>query len=98
MMRRFVILVDSDATKEERDAVTEHLRNSGTYGFWHYFPFSWLVTTRVESVTSVTLRDEIQEKLGGTSIVVIQTDSGTTWGAYGPKVESEWLLETWTKD
>lgn len=98
MKRRFVILIDSDATKEERDAVTEHLKNSESYGFWHHFPFSWLVTTEDETITESGLRGEVRDRLGATSVIVIRVDDGTAWWAYGPPTVMNWLHETWSAD
>ena len=98
MTRRFVILIDSDATAEERNAVTQHFMNSELYGFWHHFQFSWLVTTSDETVTASDLRDEIKDKLTGTSIIVIRIDGAITWTSYATDLESKWLYGKWDTD
>lgn len=87
--RMYVVGVDLDATSEQRNAFTQHLRQQGL-GFWHHVSPFWIVADSKGKTTARELRDKLSAVMPGVNTMVVQV-SPHTWAGVAPKAGHEWL-------
>lgn len=90
-MSKFVIISDKTSVARQ-NAVTQHL-SSRRYGFWHYFPFSWLVVDRADKLTKEGLAKEIEKVAPELSFIVLGLDDVPEWLAAVSNEAGNWLDE-----
>ena len=102
MKRRFVIGVDGETPKDIAE-FGAYVRQAG-FGWFHWFENLWLLTSRDESVTTDSIRDELRRIVGDKHTVVLEVQ-GRTWSNYGPQGKgkgerniSSWFNQTWDTD
>lgn len=88
----FVIAVPA-ATAEQQNRVTNHFKKEG-FGFWHWFPNLWLLSTFAPGVTASQLRDEMNRLLPGVHNTVLQVKN-EQWAFFGPARWGEWFRQNW---
>lgn len=93
MSKTFVVSVDGDATKEQRDVFTNELRLATGVGFWHHIETTWIIRDpRASGFTSSGLRDRIRELMPLAYVTVMQVEP-KNFASYGPDKGNEWLLK-----
>lgn len=93
---KFIVAI-SDATAENRDAISTRLKKLG-FGYWHWMPDIWLLTTS-SAATAESIRDEVM-KVAPDSVNIFVTPvadppGGIIWSAYTPEEWWEWLNKNW---
>ena len=90
--KRFVVMV-GDIEPVDQDRVTEYLK--GKVGWWHHLPFSWLVASSDEAMTSKSLRDGVRTAVPGGDVLVVELGAGSDWAIWGPVSQADWLKRNW---
>jgi hypothetical protein len=93
---KFIVAI-SDATAENRDAISNRLKNLG-FGYWHWMPDIWLLTTS-SALTAESIRDEVMKLAPSINIFVTPVANppgGMIWATYSPEEWQEWLNKNWT--
>ncbi len=96
MTRKFIVLVDEEFTKEQRDKITNYFK--GKYAYWHWIGNAWLLTTSRDTDTVTSIRDELMEIVKRGVIVVLNVSESSGWSAFGNKKKFEWLHNNWSKE
>src|SRR5260221_6827461 len=95
---RFIVAI-SDAEAEQRDAISIYLKSRG-FGYWHWMPDLWLLTTTDSAFTAESIRDVVMNVAPSVNIFVMSVDHppprGMVWSAASPKEWWEWLNKNWT--
>lgn len=94
MRKVFIVTVDGDATREQRDAFTDYVRELNDtlgVGFWHHLTSTWLVSDSSDTLTVTKLRDKVNELMPSVNVVVLSTTSFTPWAVSAPKAGHAWL-------
>lgn len=89
--RMYMVAVDLDATAQQRDAFTRHLREMSV-GFWHHIATFWIVSDSMGRTTVTQLRDTLKEMMPGVNTMVVQV-SPHTWAGVAPTVGHQWLQQ-----
>ncbi|RDE92892.1 hypothetical protein DPW01_01085 [Aggregatibacter aphrophilus] len=92
MSKRFIVLIDEDFTKEQRNRLTQYFK--GKFGYWHWIGNAWLLSTSRDSDTSTSIRDELRNILNKGLILVLDM-SNNNWAAFGDKKKTEWFHKNW---
>ena len=102
MKRRFVVGVDGE-TQQDVDKIVQFARDNGI-GWYHWIDNFWLFTSRSESITAGTIRDELRSLVRDKHLVVLQVEN-VTWATFGPKKMEKggknislWIRQTWSQD
>ncbi|OOF38986.1 hypothetical protein BKK50_11185 [Rodentibacter rarus] len=95
MVKKFIILVDEDFNKEQRNAITNFFK--GKYAYWHWIGNVWLITTKNETDTVNTIRDELIKLTNRGAILVINASESSGWAAFGQKKKFTWMHNSWSK-
>ena len=96
MKRYFVVTVDDDATREQRDSFTNYLREKHPEcGFWHHVSNSWLITDPNGIVTAAAIRARLQELMPGVTQLVLQVLPTEKWAGFGKPKSHEWMQRHW---
>ncbi|EQA13940.1 hypothetical protein Q7267_10665 [Glaesserella parasuis] len=95
MSKKFILFVDEEFTKEERNAITAHFKNR--YAYWHWVGNVWLLTTSREDDTTNSIRNEMMSIVNRGSIVVLDVSQSSGWSAFGQKKKFKWLHNNWNK-
>ena len=90
-MRHFVILLDELVSAEQRDRITDYLRDAG-WGFWHHIGNSWVVTMKERSRSATDLVDKVKEIAPSHHVLVIELHP-TDWATYSPVAGHDWLFK-----
>src|SRR5260370_27161942 len=88
---KFIVAI-SDSTAESQDAISTRLKSLG-YGYWHWMPEFWLLTTSPPA-TAESIRDEVMKVAPNVNIFVTPVANppgGMIWAAYSPEEWWEWL-------
>jgi len=94
-MNKFIVAT-SDATAENRDAISRRIKSLG-FGYWHWMPDLWLLTT-FSALTAESIRDDLLKVAPGVNIFVMPVAAppqGLNWALYSPTEWAEWLNQNW---
>ena len=93
----FIVNVDSEATKDQRDAFTTFLRSKHSNGgCWHHLPFTWLIADPVGALKAVALRDRLKVMMPGVTTLVVEV-APQDWATLGSKSAQGWLEKYLTR-
>lgn len=96
-MNKFVILIKDD-NKFISDHLKIYFRNNG-FGFWHWFPNSYLITDIQRRKTVKEIRDDLSIRFPRLDLVVIQFKGDSTpWAGKGKLNTFRWFHESWKED
>lgn len=88
-MAVFFVAVDDDATKVQRDAFTNYVRQK-KWGFWHHTSSAWLIVDSLNRCTATEIRDKAMQLMPSVTTIALEIDP-KDYAAFGPKVGHEWL-------
>lgn len=101
MKKRFIILLDEITEGKDKDDDFRKFAKSHNYGYWHWFPNSWLIDDSMGTSSASEIMDKVREIYGVNNFVVELGPDNDTWSGYGPKSEKsnmfEWLHKYWKK-
>ena len=99
MKKRFVVLLDSP-TPEQNKAFLGFLKETKKFGYWHWMRDSWLLTSKDQEQTTISIRDHVKSMFPDVNNIVIEVPDGSTWSGFGPKGEDRnmftWIHNTWS--
>ena len=97
MIRHFVILVDSEITVQQRNALTQRFKSLAS-AWWHWIDNAWLILDKNDQLTCRSLRNIVTATAPGVNTLVLQI-TPTTWSGFGPSNPQSnmftWLSDTW---
>ena len=98
MSRRFIIVVE-DATKEQKDTITNRIKGleKHGYGYWHRMENMWLVTQIVETVTPKSFCTWLEKTPGIDKLtyIVFEVNGESPYWGRGNKESWDWMSESW---
>ena len=91
--KAFVVGVDGDATRAERDAFTQYLQSERPgLGLWHHVSHVWLILDPNGHLNPTLLRDKLVQLMPKRHTIVLQI-SPETFAAYSPTSGHKWLQD-----
>ena len=102
MKRRFVVAIGGE-TQQDVDKIVNYAREKNCA--WHHWINNfWLFTSSDESITTLTIRDDLNRLLNAQRLIVLQVEA-VTWSTLGPNSKEEggknmsrWIRQTWDRD
>ncbi|MGA2475740.1 MAG: hypothetical protein ABSF73_03885 [Terriglobia bacterium] len=100
MKKRFIICLDAPVTPNQPQALLDFLRAKG-YGWWHWFPNTWLVVDNSGTLNHTVLRDIAKIAYPGAFLLVLELPEGMNgrWSGFGiasgPQDQFKWIQEQW---
>src|SRR5712692_2106897 len=73
-MRRFVVIA-KNAEPVQQNILTKYFHSKG-YGFWHWVPDTWLLTSDDAHENATSLRDTIKVLVPGLHVLVLHSPLG----------------------
>lgn len=98
MSNRFILVVD-DASKEQRDTITQRLQGlkSHGYGYWHWMETMWLVAGVPDGVTPKSFIEWLEQTPGIDKLtyVVFAVNGLCPYWGRNTKEAWDWMLKSW---
>lgn len=95
---KFFIIAATSPTQEQRNAITLFFQGKPQYGFWHWMPDFWIITTTDHEITARQLLDMIKAAvpslLSGFGVFAIEP---LDWALYSDPKWGEWLDQNWKR-
>ena len=93
---KYFVLAGNALSLPQRNVISNYISNGG-YGYWHWFPDFWLVTTMNDNETAGTLRDNIRTVAPLAEFMIFAVRPSEDWAGYGNQEWAEWLRQNWGK-
>jgi len=98
MKKRFIILLEKSAPVFS-NAFIAYVEVKG-WGFWHWFPDSFLIVDNSGTTTLEALRDDVRKHFPNSFNLVVEVPrNGGNWAGFGPNTPSNdmaaWLRQVW---
>lgn len=99
MKKRFMLATE-DVSKFEEELIVNYCKQN-QFGWWHWLSNFWLLYTDDESMTTETLRDQINElfvEKKNMMVMEVASSEAENWAGFGKREMFEWLQSSWKED
>ncbi len=95
-MKRVVIIAPT-STVAQQNAISTYFADLSKYSYWHWAPDVWLISSTVEPLEPVTIRETLMNLAPGVYVLILRVEPGEmpAWAAYGALKWGEWIRQSW---
>lgn len=93
---KFFMIAAHSPNLWQRNAITTYFHGKPEYGFWHWTPDFWLITTSNYANTSEGIRNAIVQIAPGLHFAVFGADPrANDWAMFSNEKWAEWIRQNW---
>ncbi len=94
---KYFVLASNELSILQQNAITDYFKQrQHEYGFWHWFPNFWLLTSGKFDDSVQELRNAIVEAAPQAQFMLFAVEP-VAWAGRGDPKWAEWLQENWRR-